>query len=149
MKYKELKKVAREKGYEIETNDFRTILKKQDLENNFKGEIIISEIDSWNIDLSTSLWFPHDFKLLEAVLAYAKTPLEERYDKKRYYLKHKFLFSGTNNYLNYVKSTKGRTLSNKSQNNYVQTQFTQKEINEIKEKYHTDLKDFEIIEVEE
>jgi len=84
VKIEELKKVAREKGYEIETNDFRTILKKQDLENNFKGEIIISEIDSWNIDLSTSLWFPRDFKLLEAVLAYAKTPLEEREEEKRY-----------------------------------------------------------------
>ena len=84
MKYKELMNVAREKGYDIETNNFRTILKKQTLENDSKDKIIISEIDSWNIELSTSLWFPRDFKLLETVFDYAKTPLEERREEKRY-----------------------------------------------------------------
>lgn len=101
MKYKELKKVAREKGYDIETNNFRTILKKQALENDSKDEIIISEIDSWNIELSTSLWFPRDFKLLEAVFDYAKTPLEERREEKRYIipLPHLITTDGEQQYL--------------------------------------------------
>lgn len=40
-------------------------------------------------------------------------------------------------------------LGNNAQSSSIQTQFTQEEIDEIKEKCHTDLKDFEIIEVEE
>lgn len=106
MKYKELKKVAREKGYDIETNNFRTILKKQALENDSKDEIIISEIDSWNIELSTSLWFPRDFKLLEAVFDYAKTPLEERREEKRYIipLPHLVTTDGEQQYLTHKGS---------------------------------------------
>lgn len=40
-------------------------------------------------------------------------------------------------------------LGNNAQSSSIQTQFTQEEIDEIKEKCHTDLKDFEIIKVEE
>ncbi len=145
MKYKELMNVAREKGYDIETNDFRTILKKQALENNFKDEIIISEIDSWNIELSTSLWFPRDFKLLEAAIEYAKTPLEERREEKIYIvpLPHLILSDGEQIYLtqhqeNFFPSIRDKTLK--------QT-WKEKDLNHIPEEY----RDFavEIDEVEE
>lgn len=145
MKYKELKKVAEIAGYKIVNGLTEYSIKHRYVDNS----ISISKESTNLIFIENELCRPQDFEVIKAAIALAETPPEERYDEKRYYLKHKFLFSGTNNYLNYVKSTKGRTLSSKSQTNYAQTQFTQKEINEIKEKYHTDLKDFEIIEVEE
>lgn len=66
----------------------------------------------------------------------------------KYYLRHRFLEAGFFNYLNRDYRFPELFLNSEAQI-HKQTQFTQKEINEIKEKYHTDLKDFEIIEVEE
>lgn len=72
----------------------------------------------------------------------------KREEEKKYYLRHRFLEAHFFNYLNLNYGFQELFLSSKSQIGK-QTQFTQKEIDEIKEKYHTDLKDFEIIEVEE
>ncbi|WP_277220691.1 hypothetical protein [Peptoniphilus vaginalis] len=87
--------------------------------------------------------------LLDVMNKLAETPPEERKDEKKYYLRHKLLYGGSINYLNLDNSTKWWKLNNKSQNDYTQTQFTQEEIDGIKKGYDVDLKDFEIIEVED
>lgn len=72
----------------------------------------------------------------------------ERENGKKYYLRHRFLEFDNFNYLNREYGYEELSLNSKTQLGK-QTQFTQDEIDEIKEKYNTDLKDFEIIEVEE
>ena len=88
-------------------------------------------------------------ELFDIIVEYAKTPIAERKEEKKYYLRHRFLGSGDGNqFLN--QELEGNTwfLSEEDSFDNYQTQFTQKEIDEIKENYNTDLKDFEIIEVE-
>ena len=67
----------------------------------------------------------------------------------KYYLRHRFLEVDFFNYLNRDWGFPELYLNSKSQVGGKQTQFTQAEIEEIKEKYETDLKDFEQIEVKE
>ena len=149
MKYKELQKIALKQSYEIEKNNFRTILIEEGLKGDYKNEITISETEIGVIDICMSLLFPWDFKIVKAAMDYAETPLDERQEEKRYYLRHKFLEIADCNYLNYDHSLRELNLSDMGQPKSIQTQFTQAEIDEIKEKYDTDLKDFEIIEVTE
>ncbi len=87
--------------------------------------------------------------LLSVMYELASTPIDEREDEKKFYLKHRFLEIDGCNYLNYDYGFQDLNLNDKIQFDEIQTQFTQKKIEEIKEKYNTDLKDFEIIEVEE
>lgn len=75
--------------------------------------------------------------------------IEEREKEKKYYLKHKFLEYGNCKYLNYDKELQELYLNDRAQFGDIQTQFTQTEIDEIKERYDTTLDDFEQIEVEE
>lgn len=86
--------------------------------------------------------------LLDVMNKLAETPLEEREKEKKYYLKHRFLENGNCRYLNYDKEFQELYLNDRAQFGEIQTQFTQKEIDEIKERYDTTLDDFEQIEVE-
>lgn len=145
MKYKELQKIAIDNGYEIKNDtDYVTLTKyKENIIkiSKLKEDIILSEI---------RVCFKSDFLMFQASLKYAETPLEDRYPEKKKYLRHRFLLKERDDsYLNYYRSLGTVDLSDRRQTEYIQTQFTQAEINEIKEKYDTDLKDFEIIEVEE
>lgn len=87
--------------------------------------------------------------LLDLIIELAKTPIEEREDRKKYYLRHKFLYKcADTRYIN-IDIHGNMILADKDEGLSMKTKFTQKEIDEIKEKYNTDLKDFEIIEVKE
>ena len=86
------------------------------------------------------------FKLL---MEYASTPVEERKEEKKYYLKHGWLRSRFEDKIVNQDGEDEYFLSDESQTDGFKTQFTQKEIDEIKEKYNTDLSDFEEKEVEE
>ena len=93
-------------------------------------------------------------KLLDLIIKYSKTPIEDREEKKekRYYLKHRYLqssFTNLNDFLSYSASDNKLALSNGINFPKYKTHFTLKEIEEIKEKFDTDLADFELIEVEE
>lgn len=90
--------------------------------------------------------------LFDLLVEYASTPIEEREEKKKYYLKHKWLAQFTLDrkaFLNFNKTKKSYFLDTFESLIDYQTQFTQKEIDEIKEKFDTDLADFDIVEVEE
>lgn len=89
-------------------------------------------------------------ELYKLCFEYTSTPVEDREEEKKYYLKHRFLVEvGDCNYLNSDHSLREFYLNDKSQSEKIQTQFTLKEIEEIKKKFDTDLKDFELVEVEE
>lgn len=145
MTYKELQKIAEDNGYEIK-NDIDYVILTKYKENTIK----ISKLKE-DIMLSTiRVCFKNDFLMLQASLKYAETPLEDRHEEKKYYLKHRYLSNCCGeNFLNHALPLNRWVLSDKQHFEEYRSEFTQKEIEEIKEKYNTDLKDFEIIEVKE
>lgn len=86
--------------------------------------------------------------LVEHIACFAATPIDRRFESKKYYLKHKWLGLPDEDFLN-ADSDDLLLLSTKLAYGGCRTQFTKKEIESIKREYSTDLKDFEIIEVEE
>lgn len=144
MKYKELEKIAMKADYNI-IDDPTTFNMRNIYKNN---EISVSKNRVNFIFINNEHCRSEDFEVIKAAVELAETPPEEREDEKKYYLRHKLLYGGSVNYLNFDNSTKWWKLNNKSQNDYTQTQFTQEEIDGIKKGYEVDLKDFEIVEVE-
>lgn len=89
-------------------------------------------------------------KLYNLIDEYARTPLDEREEPQKYYLRFTALTEiGDCNYLNYCATEETIYLSNHITKIVAQTQFTQKEIDEIKEKFGVTLSDFEQIPVDE
>ena len=90
-------------------------------------------------------------KLFDLIVEYAKTPIEDREEEKKFYLRHRWLEprQAGKNYLNCIRGTNEYWLDYKNEIAAVQTQFTKKEIENIKYYNNTDLKDFEPEEVEE
>lgn len=90
-------------------------------------------------------------KLFDLIVEYAKTPIEDREEEKKFYSRHRYFRfdNGSSKYLgmNLVKDKPD--LYSKITYRWVKNQFTEKEIEEIKEKFNTDLKDFELVEVED
>ena len=103
-----------------------------------------------------TIWFlapyidsPYEYEMLKKVIELAETPLSEREGEIKFYLKHKFLNNyTTQKYFNFTESG-GAILSNRLEDRIFQTKFTKEEIEELKEKFDTDLRDFEIIEEED
>lgn len=88
-------------------------------------------------------------KLFDLLIEYAKTPIEDREEEKRFYLKHRWLENREEcNYLNFEISGLYYSLNTKCEASWAKTKFTINEIKEIKEKFDTDLADFELVEVE-
>lgn len=91
-------------------------------------------------------------QLLELCVEYASTPIEDREEEKRFLVQHKFLVSVGSNPVNLVKyknKNNYRVIRCLLDNQFYQARFTLKEVEEIKKKFDTDLKDFELVEVEE
>lgn len=94
-------------------------------------------------------------ELYKLCFEYVKTPVKDREDKeKKFYLRHKFLcdnagLSSFDVYLNHRFEDGSYFIYGSGQNKFVKSQFTVKDIEEIKEKFNTDLSDFEMVEVED
>jgi hypothetical protein len=91
-------------------------------------------------------------ELFDLLIEYAKTPIEDREEEKKFYLRHKYLQSSLtnpNNILTYSVFSNELALCNGMHFPKYKTQFTEKEIEEIKVNFDTDLKDFELVEVED
>ena len=149
MKTKEFIKRVEELGYFV--NSFKGYYEIRDVD-----KVIIAVINK-TIFLQFSTDYPGWDKLCDKdrkelynlVIKYASTPIKDREEEKKFYLRHRWLKPIYKNYLNYCMTTKDYWLDCKNEEIYVQTQFTEKEIDEIKEEFNTDFKDFELIEVEE
>lgn len=88
-------------------------------------------------------------KLYKLIDKYARTPLEEREEQERFFLKFKIKTDDDCNFLNYDKNDDEPTLDNRLETSNFQTRFTQKEIKDIRIKFGLTLSDFEQIPVEE
>lgn len=83
--------------------------------------------------------------LTNLLVEYASTPIDEREEQERFFLKFKIEIDDDYKYLNYYKEEDELTVDNSLETSYFQTRFTQKEIDEIKEKFEVTLSDFEQI----
>lgn len=88
-------------------------------------------------------------KLYNLIDKYARTPLDEREEQERFFLKFKIKTADNCNFLNYDKNDDEPTLDNRLETSNFQTRFTQKEINDIRRKFGLTLSDFEQIPVDE
>lgn len=87
-------------------------------------------------------------ELYKLCFEYASTPVEDREEEKEFYLKHKWIKGCAIMYL-YRNELNGYCyLGENKCRPHKQRRFTLKDIEEIKEKFNTDLNDFELIEVE-
>lgn len=95
--------------------------------------------------------YGYDVKeLYKLCFEYTSTPVEDREEEKKFYLKHRWLKKwGKSNYVNVELSGNLYSLNDYREMAWVKTKFTLDEIEEIKEKFNTDLADFELVEVEE
>ncbi|OXZ39995.1 hypothetical protein [Finegoldia magna] len=88
-------------------------------------------------------------ELYKLCFEYACTPVEDREEEKEFYLKHRWIKGCVIMYL-YRNELNGYCyLSDNKCRPHRQRMFTLKEIEEIKEKFNTDLSDFELVEVED
>lgn len=87
-------------------------------------------------------------ELYKLCFEYTSTPVEDREEEKKYYLKHKWMRRGDFNFLYFDKDFKIYGLTS-IRFKEAKTEYTEKEIEEIKEKFDTDLSDFELVEVED
>lgn len=112
-----------------------------------KFTFAISTIEGGFMDLKSPLRLKELYKLC---FEYASTPIEDREEEKKFYLKHRWL-DGENeaNYLNFEISGFYYSLNSKLEASWAKTKFTTNEIEDIKKKLGTDLADFELVEVEE
>ena len=153
MKTKEFMDEIRERGFYFEAYN-RQICVYSDIEHD--NEIATIYTDAcFSIDLTYTNFdeLEHGRKeeLFNLLVEYARTPIEERGEPKKYYLKHRWLKNEGYSYLNLDKQY-GEivpTLGTELNSYNFKTLFTQAEINDIKKRYCTELRDFEIIEVEE
>ena len=90
-----------------------------------------------------------DLKMIKAVIEFAETPLEDREEEKKFYLRHKWLECIGNRYLTWDPGDNCCYLDDSAEYYSGKMKFTLNEIEEIKKKFDTDLKDFELVEVEE
>ena len=149
MKTKEFIKRVKELGFEVRINS-RTAYILND-----KTTIVRVEIDkAFVIDcfylLNWTLEEEIREKLFDLIVEYAVTPVKAREEEKKFYLKHRYLQSSltnSNNILCYSASDDKLALCNGINFPKYKTYLTLKEIEEIKEKFDTDLVDVELVEV--
>lgn len=155
MKTKEFIKRVEELGYLVDEGhvdwQISRICKGQDL--------LVALVNKNNLSrISTDFggWWdiPNEekSKLLDIIVEFAKTSIEDRKEEKKYYLRHRWLTEG--GFYRFVKHHtkaygKKYELASWTYGDTSDMQYTLKEIEEIKEKFDTDLNDFEIIEVED
>lgn len=151
MKTKEFKKRVEELGYGVINGEEYYYIK------DFDGEIIASvnklimfqictDFDAWD-ELSPEI----KKELFDVISKYASTPPDEREEEKKFYLRHRWFkcINGDSRYFQIYEANGAPWLNAMYSIMGYKKQFTLKEIEEIKEKYNTDLSDFEMIEVEE
>lgn len=144
MKTKEFIKAVKELGYEAGMDDewVSIVYKNKTLAHIFTKELYRMSSYFSNIDCGENAGI-----LFALIFQYAVTPVEDREEEKRYYLRHKWMRRGDFNFLYFDKDFKIYGLTS-IRFKEAKTEYTEKEIEEIKEKFDTDLSDFEMVEVE-
>ena len=146
MKTNELRRIAEENDYVMTDLIAGLRFTKKDNENH----ITIGSKFENTIWISIQDWcFEEDFKMVKAAIEFAETPIEDREEEKKFYLRHRWLESIGNRYLITDLGDGYYYLDDKDDYFAGKMQFTLEEIEEIKEKLDTDLNDFELVEAKE
>lgn len=148
MKIDELKRIAEENDYVLTKSFDNYKLKRKN-----RGNCIdISNVNANRVWISNiSLCDDEDFNMIKAAVEFAETPIEEREEEKKFYLEHRYFKypDGGSKYFTYNRFSDTPSLGCIYFEEIDYAKFTLKEIEEIKEKFNTDLADFELVEVEE
>ena len=148
MRIDELKRIAEENDYEFENNSARIILTRE-WEDGLH-EITINKILRCRLWISMSdECFDKDYRMIKASIEFAGTDPEDREEEHKFYLKHRYLRSTSGNilYFSIYIEYDFFILTYRRHSSETKQQFSLKEIEEIKKKFDTDLKDFELVEV--
>ena len=147
MKINELKRIAEENNYELTEDGIHYKLTHKCCDNYI----------AINYSCKNQLWISipcfsdeGDFDMIKAAVEFAETPIEDREEEKKFYLRHRYLVQAGDykmGFLNYDTNNDILFIYSEHHTHFVKTQFTLKEIEEIKEKFDTDLKDFDLVEV--
>lgn len=151
MKTNELIKKVEILGYEITKKQFLDGTNYFVIYNSFGGTMCCVAINKlFEMKICIDEYMSEE--LFDLIVEYAKTPVEDREEEKKFLIQHKYLVSKAICPVNLARN-KGknvyRVINCKVDNLIYQTQFTDKEIEDIKIKLNTNLEDFEIVEVEE
>ena len=148
MKTKEFIKKVEKLGYSIET-DWPTIYIKCD-------GCILARVDKatpYTINTKAAFEVKNAEELFDLCVKYAKTPIEEREEKKKYHLylkeKNREFYGSIYRYLTLHKTDNTFSLDVGIDTAGLTTEFTQEKIDWIKERFNTDLAEFEQVEVDE
>lgn len=146
MKTKDFIKEVRELGFIVEE-----CAENSALIENSKSETVAYVVIDRLYEFDTAYYGfeeipePIKKKLFNLLVDYASTPLEDRKEQERFFLKFKIETDDDCKYLNYYKEEDELTLDNSLETSSFQTLFTDKELEELKEKFEVTLSDFEKI----
>lgn len=149
VKTKEFIKRVEELGYRVEDTGFNLYL--------YSGEDLVAFVGKkkqYVLEIYNFFLKQNAEALVDLCVEYAQTPIDEREEEEKFYLQkmksfYEHVYDEKDNFLNFGKSRNIYFLFNNDQCDDCQTQFTQKEIDKIKEEQHTDLSEFKQIPVEE
>lgn len=148
MKTKEFIKKVEELGYKA-----RKIFTQIDIISNgfIIARVYTNRMYAMNAFTFINIEWRNQDKLFDLIVEYVKIPIEDRKEETRFYLEHRYFRfdNGSRKYLGMDLVKYKPDLYSKITYRWVKNQFTKKEIDEIKEKFNTDLADFEMIEVED
>lgn len=150
MTYKEMEKIAIEAGWTI-TNSATLYYIEKEYEDR-KNNIVVGKYSRNVIFLNNEVCTPGDLIVIKAAIKLAETTTKERVPEEKFYLKHRWMkYAGNKDAEKFYRlniTTGIPYLGSKVQDEDDQTEFTKKEIEEIKKKYETSLEDYELVEVE-
>lgn len=146
METKEFIKRVEKLGYKIIETSLYIFVDK-----NGAALAMISKEQQYKIETFNILSEACGDELFSICYEYARTPIDKRGEEEKFYLQKikDFYDDEESGYLNFDTVQNIYFISSKSQYASFKTQFTQKEIDKIKQEQHTDLSEFKQIPVEE
>ena len=148
MKISELKRIAEENDYELTESDIHYKLTHKYCDNN----ITINNFSKNRLWISITFYCDErDFNMIKAAVELAETPIEDREEEKKFYLRHKWMrnINGLSRAFKINIEDGTADVGFMCPSLGYKNQFTKKEIEEIKKKFNTDLADFKEVEVKE
>lgn len=154
MKTKEFIKRVEELGYPLSSSYYCWEIRNK---KNYLIAVVSKDV-LYKISTDSAYWDgisdEDKNKLLGLLIEYAKTPVKDRKEEKKFYLRHRWLMTefGDTYYLCKCYNAAGK-ISYGIRLSYITHDetwlFTLNEIEEIKQKLNTDLADFELVEVKD
>lgn len=133
----------------VEDLGFKTVNQQKLIRvDNKDGAWLIHVRKDTRLDLAVSWVLGVDEELFDLAVEYAKTPIDEREEPKKYYLKHKYLRTDHGfNYLIRHIIHDSMTLGGAKESDFYKTKFTYQEMERFPKEFNMD--EWELIEVVE